>query len=714
MLTAPHRAAIVFTLLAGLWLLPAASPAQTAPGPAPDQKSESAGPPPAAAPAEGAATKPANPAKLAYAGADAGPSYETVVTANRRKSSLRSAPAMVTVIPGEALRSAPEKTIDTFLRRVPSVSFSRQHVAECGPGRDVTLRGIHDQKRTLVLVDGIPVNDGVTGAVNWSLIPPEAVDRIEVVRGPMSALYGSGAMGGVIHIITRTPERQNETTVKGSYGALNTASATLLQGGGFEGGGYLVGGHIYRTDGYVQAADPKAYHTENARTDLSLLAKGVLRPDDRTSLVLGVHHVNESYSRGIITDNQNNASTLVRLSLDRHTRGGANIAAAAYAQVMARKVDLGARPTYAVHDHTEFDDVIRLGQLFQADFRVARINTVTVGVDTSYTMMDRHNVYDLTARAASAGGDQLLASLFAQDEVRLFFGEHRLYITPGLRVDVSLSHNGHALDTAPGPNAPVDETYADRSWVAANPKLGVVYRYAGMTTVRASAGRSFAAPTLFELYTVFTRGPLLLYGNPELDPESAWSAELGLDQRIVGGLLGRLTGWYTRGQDFIGYRSVGQNQLRVDNITEVQVLGLDTELRYDIGPMWTLFGGYTLSHATVLTDEAAAALEGNDLPFVPRHRARLGVVFRYRKWVMVDLGARYEGARYTDMENTEATRLDHHVLLDLGISGALLGHITWALTLQNILDQRYDVYSVPTEASEAPGILAAGSLAFTF
>ena len=639
---------------------------------------------------------------------------EIVVTASRRKTSWKDAGAMVTIIGKKELEQAPETTIDDFLKRVPGVSFSRVHAAECGPGRDVTLRGIHDQKRTLILVDGIPANDGVNGAVNWSMIPKEAVDRIEIVRGPMSALYGSGAMGGVINIITRKPRNANETTIKGGYGSLNTFSATLLQGGMFDKVGYFIGGNLYKSDGYIQAIEEKEYHVKNARTDVSIMGKAFVKPDDRSLLTLRVNYVNEDYSRGIRTDNQNNETTAVSLSYEREMKNNINLSASAYTQIMARKVELGARPNYAEHDHTEYDDVIKVGQLFQTDFRVAGFNTITVGLDTAYAMMDKHNEYVLVERKAKAQGNQLLFSMFAQDEMKFVIDKHKILLTPGLRIDYSRSSDGKSSDTNPAPNPAVDEEYPDRHWVAINPKLSLVYRYDDSTTLRVSAGRSFAAPTLFELYTVFTRGPMLLFSNPELDPESAWSAEIGVDQWFMKNFLGRLTGYYTRGFNFIGSRTIATNQLKMDNITEVQIMGLDAELRYEINAMWTLYGGYTFNWSTVITDEADNSTEGNHLPFEPVHRARLGVVFQYLRWIAIDLSARYEGERYTDFANSDDSRLDHYVSLDLALSGDITSYLRWTVALENLLNVHYDIYSVPTDKAEAQGLIANGYLTLNF
>jgi iron complex outermembrane receptor protein len=642
--------------------------------------------------------------------------YETVVSATRMETEWKKAPTMVTVIGGEEIEKVPQQTVDDLLKRVPSISFSREHVAECGPGRDVTLLGIHEQKRTLVLVDGIPVNDGINGSVNWSLVPVESVERIELVLGPMSALYGSGAMGGVVNIVTKKPEDANDTLIKAGYGNLDTTTATLLQGGMFEKGGYLVGANLFKTEGYVQAKEDQEYFTKNARTDMGLMGHFYVFPDLYSSLSLRINLVNEDFSRGIRTDEQNNAVALMSLTYELSTASGAHLTAAAYAQLMKREVDLGARPDYSELEHTEFDDSLKVGVMFSTDFEVAGFNTISVGADASFSLMDKHNEYFLVEREASAEGNQLFASLFAQDEMEFDIDEHEVLLTPGVRLDFSRSGDGRSEDTNPAPNPPVDEVYQDRSWVAVNPKLALVYRFRDSTTLRASVGRSFAAPTLFELYTVFTRGPLLLYGNPELDPESAWTGQIGLDQWFTEGFYGRVNVSYSRGTDFIGSRIVDGDpmQLMMDNITEVQILGVDCVLDYTISSMWSLYGGYTFTWSTVVEDVTDESLEGNELPFSPMHRARLGIVFQYLEWIAADLSVRYEGERYTAFENTEESLLGDHFSLNLGLSGRVVDQVSWSLSFENMLDQEYDIYSVPPVPAAAPGFLVHGSVALEF
>lgn len=640
---------------------------------------------------------------------------DMVVTANRRESAWMEAPAMVTVISGYELEQAPEITVDDYLKRITSVGHSRTHIAECGPGRDITLRGIEDQKRTLVLVDGIPVNDGTGGSVNWSMIPKEMVERIEVVRGPMSALYGSGAMGGVINIITKKPAKAEGTVIKGSIGTLSTFSTTVFNAGVTSGqDGYIVGGKYYQTDGYVQAIDKESYYVENERSDISLLAKYYAVIDDQSSLTLGANYANEDYSRGVQYMDQINRTTLLTATYERELESGMSFTFSGYMNSLWREVDLSARPTYTTRDHIETDDTTKYGQLFQLDLIVGDRHTVSVGFDSSITYMEKENTGYSTNREGSAEGNQLFASIFAQDEMVFTSGNHKLLLTPGLRLDYSKSSDGKSVDTNPAPNPPVDNEYEDQSWSSVNPKLSLVDRWGDDTTLRVSVGRSFAAPTLFAMYTVFTRGPTIMYGNPELDPERAWSAELGMDHRFSRNLLLRLATYYTRSKDFISYRSLSMFENQADNITDVKVIGSDVEFNWGFAPDWDLHVAYTYNRSTVVEDEADPDMAGRFLPFVPRHKANIGISIQDFYGVNVDLNARYEGERFGGYDNLESNIKTDYVSLDLGLSGDFGSNLDWSLSFENLLDDKYDIYSMPPIPAEAPGLLVNGSLTYKF
>ncbi len=652
---------------------------------------------------------------------------EIVITATRRKSSWKDAPGMVTVISKEELQNAPELALDEFLRREPGIAYKRTHIAECGPGRESTLRGVPEQKRTLILVDGVPMNDGFGGSVNWSLIPKESVERIEIVRGPMSALYGSGAMGGVINIITKTPEKASETMVVGGYGSYDTFYGSVLQGGMFEKGGYQIGGKLYDTQGYMKVEDEQDYHVENFRTEWSLSGKYFYVPNAESRITFAVHAVEEDYSRGRETDNQINTTRMGSITYERETPEDVQILATLYTQDTQREVQLGAPPLYNAHDHTEYNLQNKSGETFQASFPVGKYNMFTTGVDSTFTRFEKKNEYEPTVvedeltgettttdRQGKAKGKQRLISLFAQDELTLKKDRHKFMFTLGGRGDYCKSYDGWMYDSNPAPNPAIDEEYDDKLWLSFNPKAGFVYRFADITTMRLSVGRAFAAPTLSELYMVFSRGPIVVNGNPELDPETAISYEAGIDQWIQKNLLIRLAGYYTLGNDFINTRTIAENVFEFDNVAKVQLAGLDSELRWDIAKSLSLYGGYTYSESKVLEDDTAPETEDNDLPFIPRHKGRAGFTFNHPKIFTLDLSAKFIGARYTDLENADETVLEGYTSLDASLSRKIGENVTATVSGENLLDEQYDVCSIPNEESFAPGLRVNGQIALNF
>ena len=142
-----------------------------------------------------------------------------VVTATRTPHSISDVPAAVSVVTSEDIESRNIQKVDEALNELPGVFDKRSK------GLDTTgaviLRGFPGQQRTLALLDGEPLNNGYTGNVNWNSLNPEDVASIEVARGPFSSLYGGNAMGGVINILTKTPQ-EREVTIKSGYGSDNT------------------------------------------------------------------------------------------------------------------------------------------------------------------------------------------------------------------------------------------------------------------------------------------------------------------------------------------------------------------------------------------------------------------------------------------------------------------------------------------------------------
>lgn len=633
---------------------------------------------------------------------------DLVITPSRRETALKDVPVQMTRITREQLQNSPDMTVDEYLRRIPDIATKRTFIAECGPGREMTLRGVPEQRRTLVMVDGIPMNEGYGGSVNWSLIPKEAVESIEIVHGPMSALYGSGAMGGVINIITRKSKEPSKTQIKASYGTFNTTSASVHQSGWHESLGYWGHARFYDTDGYMKIKTPQSYHVDNERTDWNLLGKLYYDLDDQSSLAVGGHAVKEDYSRGRLYTNQHNKAQGGDVTYRRELLNGGTLTAGLYGNYNYRYVEDGGSASAAL-DHTEENDMYRVGQLFQLGVPLDDIHYFTWGIDSTVNFFEKENLSPTGIKEADADGQQILVSVFAQDEMTWQIGDvDTLIATVGLRGDYCQSRDGSVMNT----DLSIDEDYGSDDWASINPKLGLVYQHQD-TTLRGGLGTSFAAPTLSAQYTVFSRGVNRYIGNPDLDPETSMSYNLGLEQRLTPNLSVSVDGYYTKAKDFLSTKEVSANTFQYDNISDVQIWGVDLECRWRMTSELTGYVGGLYNESTVLEDDESPANKGNDVAFQPRRSGRIGLTYQGQQGTTVDLSARYVGERYYNVSNSSSTLLDDYVSLDLYVSQRLNSHAEAFLGLENILDEKYRVYSLPSEdrsfgGSYAPGLLVTG------
>ncbi|MGP8153888.1 MAG: TonB-dependent receptor [Smithella sp.] len=148
---------------------------------------------------------------------------EVVVTATRIEQPMETAPGTVNIVTKKEMETKNITTIDEALDTLPGVYNKRQSLTDIEAS--ITLNGIPDQKRTLIMMDGIPLNNAFDGTVNFSALPTENVERVEVVQGPFSSLYGGNAMGGAVNIITQMPEKREFTLISGYGSSWNRGEA---------------------------------------------------------------------------------------------------------------------------------------------------------------------------------------------------------------------------------------------------------------------------------------------------------------------------------------------------------------------------------------------------------------------------------------------------------------------------------------------------------
>src|SRR5207245_1818236 len=196
---------------------------------------------------------------------------EVTVTASRTDQRLGDVPASVSVLSREEIRESPAVVADDVLRQVPTFSLFRRtsSLSSHPTAQGVSLRGVGPSgvSRTLVLLDGVPFNDPFGGWVYWSRVPLESTERIEIVDGSSSSLYGNYAMGGVINILTNPPARRT-VEIKPQYGTRNSPKVDFWASDVWAGLGVAVDGSLFNTDGFpIVAANERGAVDNNASVD---------------------------------------------------------------------------------------------------------------------------------------------------------------------------------------------------------------------------------------------------------------------------------------------------------------------------------------------------------------------------------------------------------------------------------------------------------------
>lgn len=628
-----------------------------------------------------------------------------IVTPMRQKTLLRDTPSKVTVISKEQIIKTGARTLDELFQYIPEVNVIGNSIYQ-GMKPQITMRGVPNQERTLVMIDGIPVNSAWQGRVEWGMVPIEAIERIELVHGPMSTLYGSGAMGGAINIVTKSARERSETSLKGQYGSLNTWSTALHQGGKFDKFSYYLGGSIVKSKGYIPEKNPQPYSVRRSYKDWDSLFKLNYSIDEYADFALGFLHDDEKTCRGREYFNINDRANLGYLTYERPA-GNIKLKATFFINDQDWKREFDTGPDFDYLNMIENIDNTYLGTMTQATFTLLEINRLTAGLDYKNGRIRLKDEYQQSTRKAGANGRQDLVAVFLQDELR--FLEDSLILSLGLRGDYCRSYKGWTFDTGQAPKvSPFSYDYNDRDWTALSPKASLVYHFKDKTTLRASFGSAFHAPDLKELYMVLARPTKTVYNNPNLDPEILNSYEIGINQNFFSGLEGGLSFFYSRGKDFISTRTLSASTFIYDNIDKVRMYGVETDLKYRIDGRWSCSAGYFFHSSKIDKNASNPDLNGNYLAMQPTQRAKVSITYQNPKIFTASALLRYVGRMYADNENSD--KLKSYFVCDLQMSKRLNKNIELSLTWKNILDKKYDIPNEAGEDLKSPGRMIVGSV----
>jgi vitamin B12 transporter len=584
----------------------------------------------------------------------------------------------VIVITAPEIAAQGAQNVSEVLRTVPGLDVVQ--TGAVGGQTSVLTRG-GDANFTLVLIDGVVVNQS-GGDFDFANLTVDNIDRIEVIRGPASTLYGSGAVSGVIHIITKRGQGRPTGDVSFEGGSFNTRIWRGNATGGVMWGGLAVSASRTDTDGHL------AFNNQYENSAVAL--RGDAYPDKQTDIKFTLRYNDSEFH--FPTDEAGRVLFHNQFQTSRETTLG----------LQGERLILPwwrTRLLFGYHDiktrvHSEFgtppDTTLSLFVLhevrtsvdWQSDFTLTPVGQLTVGLDYK---KDEDRTDDVQ-RTTTSG--------FLQQQFTVF---KPLIVIAGFRVDGSSTFGTHV-------------TY----------QTSAAYRFPTQTKLRAAVGTGFKEPTFFQNFSTVP----FAHGNPNLKPERSFSWEVGLDQELWQERV-RLgvTYFQNRYKDLIDFAAPSDpNAPSFFNIEVAKASGVELTAVVTPLPAWSAGVSYTYLHTEVTdaggnTNPSAALVQGRALLRRPEHKVHVFADYTHQRFhARLDLN--YVGSRADrDFRVSPAVRVTNpaYTKLDLLLRYTLVKDWGWVRALdifargENLLDQHYS----EAFGFSAPGIAGYGGIKLT-
>jgi outer membrane receptor protein involved in Fe transport len=613
---------------------------------------------------------------------------------------------------------APSQTTDGVLRSLPSAAtFRRSSSLVADPSaQGLNLRGLAPSgvSRTLVLLDGVPMNAPFGGWVYWRSLPRLDIDHVEVVPGGGSALYGSAALGGVVQLYSRPPSQQG-LDVDASYGNLDTLTFGGRLAHQFGSFGAALEGEWLRSDGYrivsgddrgrVDGETPSEHGNLNGRFTLAIT------PKLRLSSALAYFREVQNGGTRFTTAEVSLGLASLGISYDADDAGQFDLSLFGrrerFGQVRARIDE--ARETemragrQSVPSGDEGGSLIWTGR----ELRGFGTHQLSVGLDARHIGGDSTDRLDPvqtmpdSVLVKHAEGDQWFAGGFLQDLVQL--GEVA-DVQLNLRGDLWRNYAGaRETERANGDSTTARSPAREASTLS--PRLGVLFHVRPWLQLRAAAYRAFRAPTLNELYRSFQVGTILTAANDRLGPEHLLGGEIGLDLIPSDAARLKLTGFYSVLNDPIINATLpaalpdGSMRQR-QNLGSARVHGLELDAQFSLNRFSRVEFAYTWASSEVTDAGAMRALVGKQLPQDPEHRATLGLQFEVPRWFSGVFQVRVIGPQWEDDLNT--LTMHGYALFDGTLAHGFAGGWEIFAAAENITGARYLVGRAGVDTLGAP------------
>lgn len=645
---------------------------------------------------------------------------EVVVTATRSERSLADLPVSASVVDSTTVEDTPAQSLDDVLRHVPGVNLPVQTGIEAHPTADnVSMRGLGGI-HALVLVDGVPLNDPFFGYIQWGRIPLESIDRVEVVRGGGSPLWGNFAMGGVINVVTRAPKEDMAVATAGG-GSFGTYRSSLF-------GSYALSqnnrldlmAEVNGTDGFTEVPDyarrPFDTATSYAARNFELRDRWQAAEDLKVDLRFDFHKNHQQLGTSLSTNRQEISSYTANIDQSFGNRGSLTGTAFYSQSTFVTDNPTLNDPTLPLAAQTEHIDNIHTtpfhdvgGSLVWSQSWQSLVRSLTAGLDVNDVKgSDRGAIFDTTGtsliRTDIGRGEQLFAGAFTQVSIVPL---ERLEILASGRVQYFEVRDGYDGNPGGAGNEP------NQSITKFDPRLSVRYVLTDIIALRGAYYQSFRAPTLDNLYRGFASDGGIYYPNSDLKPETLNGGEVGIDL-VLQDLRMQVTYYRTTVNNLITTATLDPAQLppgffyggRLVNAASALAQGIEDEVSWRIGGGVSATMGYTWAKSVYQSNPTDPLSVGQQLTDVPRNSASAALTYEDTRGWRVSTDARYVSA--TSWANAEHTNpgfpyqaaADPHFVVDLAASYPIKPNLAVYLQIENLFDRHFIVNPGPYNPPE--------------
>ncbi len=694
---------------------------------------------------------------------------EVVVTATRTAGMVSDVPAAVTVITDRQMDGKNTSRLGDALYQVPSLYLQNGALGQSqgtSGTSGMSLRGI-DQNKTLILLDGQPIQDASSGKVNWRVPFVEDIERIEVVPGAFSSLYGSNAIGGVINIITKLPQKREFTAkLKKGWGDASGEDASvyfrnksdnglgIVAGLGYQGRNSYVNDFVARTPvaGVAGTAvtGARATMTRDGAPAYLVGDKGAApwRSANATAKLFYDLNARDKVFAGVTYQETNQGYTLFNTYLKN--AAGAPVSAGALG-INGQRVTLtesafannsplreAATRYFVGYEGTTGNDyllkldlakIVRAYSFTQAgtaatwgsgtgtltdtpnsgtdgtaqlSFPVGARQFIVTGLalhrdvanQRTYGLSNWRNPDARVTLDGGYNGSSATTSFFAQDEIRM---TETLNVYLGGRWDDWETSGDNFKNTAPT-GATV---FAARGASAFSPKISAVYKPTDATTLRASYGKSFRAPTNLDMYATSTINGLTTRGDSNLQPERGETWEMGGELRLKENTRISATYYETLLSSLIYLQQVTPFVLsqRI-NAGKAKVSGIELGATTKLASWLELDANYAYVDSMMLDNPTDPLSVGKRLTDSPRNIAGIGLTAQQGSWSGT-LNARYISHVFLTAKNMDViegvpTSYDAHTMVNAKLGHEFPKGVKGSVAINNLLDVKaYSFFLLP-------------------